>query len=119
MTDREKAIVMAYTGITMLKGEKFEIFHRYAEELMGKPLLTHEIADNAVMIKEKSTQDFMNICANEPAGYWVTSPTGSFACPFCGYRVHSSQGMYMRHCPECGERLEVLQSDMEDENDED
>ena len=31
MTDREKAIVMAYTGIAMLTGEKFPIFHEYVE----------------------------------------------------------------------------------------
>lgn len=35
MTDREKAIVMAYTGICMLKGDKFQIFHKYVDKLIG------------------------------------------------------------------------------------
>lgn len=35
MTDREKAIVMAFTGVTMLAGEKLEVFYKYAEELKG------------------------------------------------------------------------------------
>lgn len=35
MTDKEKAIVTAYTGITMLSGEKFSIFHKYIEDLLG------------------------------------------------------------------------------------
>ena len=29
MTDKEKAIVMAHTGICMLTGDKFQIFHKY------------------------------------------------------------------------------------------
>lgn len=32
MTDREKAIVMAYTGACMLAGDKFQIFHEYVKE---------------------------------------------------------------------------------------
>ena len=35
MTDKEKAIIMAYTGIAMLVGDKFDIFHQYIEEKMG------------------------------------------------------------------------------------
>lgn len=36
MTDREKAIVMAHTGICMLTGDKFRIFHKYVEDIMGR-----------------------------------------------------------------------------------
>ena len=43
MTNREKAIVMAYTGACMLTGDKFNIFHEYVEKLMGRPVYTHEI----------------------------------------------------------------------------
>ena len=48
MTDREKAIVTAYTGITMLTGEKFSIFHKYIEDLLGRPVCTHELANEAI-----------------------------------------------------------------------
>lgn len=67
MTDREKAIVMAHTGITMLAGEKFSIFHKYIEDLLGRPVWTHELADELVWneIKEKSKDDFLNICRTE------------------------------------------------------
>lgn len=65
MTDREKAIVMAYSGICMLAGDKFQIFHRYVEELMGRPLMSHEIYIYADMIKEKAKADFIALCADE------------------------------------------------------
>ena len=67
MTDREKAIVTAYTGITMLTGEKFSIFHKYIEDIMGRPVFTHELADRAVWeeIKNRSKEDFIRICIED------------------------------------------------------
>ena len=67
MTDREKAIVMAHTGICMLTGDKFQIFHRYVENIMGRPVYTHEMAIKAVYdeIKEKSKADFIALCVDE------------------------------------------------------
>lgn len=65
MTDREKAIVMAYTGICMLKGDKFQIFHKYVEDIMGRPIMTHEIGWFEDAIKEKSKADFMKLCERE------------------------------------------------------
>lgn len=67
MTDREKAIVMAHTGICMLTGYKFQIFHKYVEDIMGRPILTHEmgIASIADVIKAKSKDDFIALCTDE------------------------------------------------------
>ena len=67
MTDREKAIVMAHTGICMLTGDKFQIFHKYVEDIMGRPVYTHEMAIKTVdeEIKEKSKADFIALCADE------------------------------------------------------
>ncbi len=65
MTDREKAIVMAHTGICMLTGDKFQIFHKYVEDIMGRPIMTHEIGWLADAIKEKSKADFLALCADE------------------------------------------------------
>lgn len=69
MTDREKAVVMAYTGISMLTGEKYSIFHKYIEDLLGRPVWTHELADKSVWnkIKEKSQNDFLEICKTDEA----------------------------------------------------
>ena len=67
MTDREKAIVMAYTGKCMLTEDKFHIFHEYIEEIMGRPVFTHELADKNVSaeIKEKAKADFIALCNEE------------------------------------------------------
>ena len=67
MTDREKAIVMAHTGICMLTGDKFQIFHKYVEDIMGRPIWTHEMGIGSIVdeIKEKSKADFMALCADE------------------------------------------------------
>lgn len=65
MTDKEKAIVMAYTGACMLTGEKFQIFHKYVEDLMGRPVYIHELAFLGDVIKEKSKDDFISLCKDE------------------------------------------------------
>ena len=52
MTDREKAIVMAHTGICMLTGDKFQIFHKYVEDILGRPVWTHDIGFFENEIKE-------------------------------------------------------------------
>lgn len=62
MTDREKAIVMAHTGICMLTGDKFRIFHKYVEDIMGRPVFTHELGWLGNEIKEKSKADFIALC---------------------------------------------------------
>lgn len=71
MTDREKAIVMAYTGACMLTGDKFQVFHKYVEEIMGRPVQTIEMGFIADEIKEKSKADFMKLCADENLNEWI------------------------------------------------
>jgi hypothetical protein len=67
MTDREKAIVMAHTGICMLTGTKFAIFHKYVEDIMGRPVQTIEMGIRSVCdeIKERSKDDFIALCMEE------------------------------------------------------
>jgi len=67
MTDREKAIVMAHTGICMLTGTKFPIFHKYIEDILGRPVQTLELGTEFVRdeIKERSWDDFITLCSEE------------------------------------------------------
>lgn len=65
MTDKEKAIVMAYTGACMLTGDKFQIFHKYVEDLMGRPVYTHELGFLGEVIKVKSKADFIALCEDK------------------------------------------------------
>ena len=64
MTKRECAIVQAYTGVVMLAGENLGYFYDYIMELMGRPLWTHEFADENVArtIKERAKPDFIELC---------------------------------------------------------
>ena len=61
MNKREAAIIGAFTGV--LCGE-FHDMHQYIEEIMGRPVFTHEMADKYIVeeIKEKSKPDFLTIC---------------------------------------------------------
>lgn len=129
MTDREKAIITAYTGITMLTGEKFSIFHKYIEDLLGRPVWTHELATKAVWneIKEKSKPDFLKLCADEidnaptveppewqyewlkrmveevvrPKGEWEEITTNP--PEFLGHRFYI--------CSKCGREIDVMTPD--------
>ena len=62
MTKRECAIVMAYTGYCMLSGDDLEIFNKYAEEKMGRPLYTHEYYTLAEEIQKRAKEDFLELC---------------------------------------------------------
>ena len=66
MTDRERAIVMAYTGTVMLCGDKLDVFYDYVSEKLGRPIYTHEFIDQAERIKDLSRDDFLSLCAGEP-----------------------------------------------------
>ena len=58
MTRREAAIVSAYTGF--LLGD-FSAMHEYIEEVLGRPVFTHEMGshDFAEMLRERVKSDFV------------------------------------------------------------
>lgn len=57
MTKRECAVVMAYTGVCMLSGDDFSIFHKYVEDLMGRPVYTHEFPTLMDEIKKRARSE--------------------------------------------------------------
>lgn len=58
MTRRESAIIGAFTGA--LAGP-FDALHEYVEEIMERPVFTHEMGNRAIAdeIKDKSKADFI------------------------------------------------------------
>ena len=60
MTKKEAAIISAYTGI--LLGE-FSDMHEYIEQILGRPVFTHQLANEDINneIKNKSRDDFMSL----------------------------------------------------------
>ena len=60
ITEKEAAIISAHTGILF---GRFCDIHKYVEQIMGRPVFTHEFAnkDMADEIKQKSKRDFCNL----------------------------------------------------------
>ena len=58
MTKREAAIVSAYTGY--LIGD-FSDMHGYIEEVMERPIFTHELPSIMDQLHEKTKNDFVSI----------------------------------------------------------
>ena len=119
MTDREKAIVMAHTGICTMTGDSFQIFHKYVEDIMGRPIMTHEMGLFADEIMEKSTADFIALCADESSsenpkiGRWERDQfTNQPTCSVCGYKVFGGQTNY---CPNCGAKMSEILTGAEGE----
>lgn len=79
MTKREAAIISAYTGY--LIGE-FKDFHAYAEEVMGRPVFTHELPSIAEELKYKSKKDFMSIKIEEKEERHTITSCDHWECPY-------------------------------------
>ncbi len=60
ITKREAAIITAYTNFVI--GD-FNDFHKYAEEIIGRPIFTHEFSDKELIYELhcKSTKDFLDL----------------------------------------------------------
>lgn len=65
MTKKEAIIISAYTGILVTK--QFSDVHGFCEELLGRPIWTHEFASESLWkeIKEKCKPLFLEVVANE------------------------------------------------------
>lgn len=64
MTKHEAAVIMAYTGVVMLKGDDISVFWKYCESIYGMAIWTHEYSTLAEKIKDLSKKDFIEICKN-------------------------------------------------------
>lgn len=60
MTKREAVVIGAYTGILV---GRFLDLHEYTEELLERPVVTHELEDKAFWetIKVKSRAEFLKL----------------------------------------------------------
>lgn len=60
ITKKEAAIITAYTGI--LIGD-FDEFRKYIQDILGRPVWSHELADKGLWdeIKKKAKEDFLHL----------------------------------------------------------
>lgn len=58
---KDRLVLSAYTGTLMCE---FDELHKFIEETLGRPVLTHELATDIVQneLKEKLKSEFMRIC---------------------------------------------------------
>lgn len=130
MTDREKAIVMAYTDYTMLAGDKVGIYYEYVREKLGLNALTHELAYQEVRdaIKEAAKEDFIAIAKADNG--WISvdeklPETGKHVLASCEIKIlggkkkrYTCVAMYAAEksivCSESGD----VDSDYDEETDE-
>lgn len=82
MTKHECAVVMAYTGTCMLTGKDFGIYHKYVEDILGRPVWTHEMGFLAEEIKNRSKGDFLRLCREA---------VDDELCPHCGAKMERSE----------------------------
>ena len=84
MTDREKAIVMAYTGYVMLTGDKLGLFYQYIQEKVGRPVMPHELAVKPMQetIHTLSKPDFVEICGTNDEPRVLTPEEQQEATPW-------------------------------------
>ena len=64
MTDYEKAVVTAYTGYAMLKGDKLGVLYEYLGSKVGRPIFTHEMCSllEDENVKASIKEDFIKLC---------------------------------------------------------
>lgn len=67
MTDREKIVVSAHTGVVMLPEDKVFMLFDYFEELLGRRITIYDLQFKEIsdQIKEKSKAEFLEICRRE------------------------------------------------------
>lgn len=113
MTEKEKIIVSAFTGILMTD---FQKVHEYIEKKLGRPVWTHEFADKAIWeeIKKKSEDDFLDICKkndnSDCSGKWERIKPGKdyyLKCSKCEMVVlDMTKYIPMNFCPICGAKMQ-------------
>lgn len=64
MTDKERAIVMAYTGYVMLTNKNTEKFLDYVEEKTGERIKLEDMRykDVSDKISQSAMKDFIDLC---------------------------------------------------------
>ena len=114
MTDREKAICELFTGICFCAGEKRGEVYKYAEELLGRPAMTHDFLLCSAELREKARPDFVAICQDkyQKTTGWIKNDIEiaiELTCPVCGFMYVEADPTIKKgynYCPECGAKNE-------------
>lgn len=115
MTKHECAVIMAFTGVVMLKGNDLDIFYEYVAKILGRPVYTHEIGILADEIKESARADFIRLCAEADDRRTITNGDkirqpvrrGRWECGgVCSECGLDNEELKTDYCPNCGARMD-------------
>ena len=131
MTREEAILLSAYTGFLLV--QDFSEVHKFCEDTLGRPIWTHEFADEDVQkeIQDKLRPQIMGLIQSTNAlrpvnreqvekvwrGEWKPTEFPYMNecedCSVCGYRTPWGHGF--RFCPACGaaQTYEAVQMVME------
>ena len=133
MTREEAILLSAYTGYLLVPD--FSQVHKFCEDTLGRPIWTHEFADQDVQkeIREKLRPQIMelvqNIAALRPVSreqvekVWRGCEKCNGAGEYSRYAENLTKILLAKYCPHCGrpltdeavdmvmERLEEVQND--------
>ena len=61
---RARVIITAYTGYSMLADDELGELYKYTEEVLGRPVMTHELVSEKVqdMLHKASKEEFIELC---------------------------------------------------------
>lgn len=113
MTKHECAVIMAFTGVAMLKGNDLDVFYEYVAKILCRPVYSHEMAMLSEEIKEASRNDFVQLCRNASdgpkRGEWEYRHADDWMfCTACGADAEGDCGepLETNYCPNCGARMD-------------
>lgn len=135
MTREEAILLSAYTGFLFVPD--FSEVHEFCEDTLGRPIWTHEFADDCVQkeiqekLRPKIIELVQNIAALDPTsqkrgeemwrGKWLIVSNGSGVCSEC-HKLDKIDPLakFCRYCgaPMTDEAVEIVMERLEDTKDE-
>jgi hypothetical protein len=107
LTKRDCAVITAYTGVSMLKGNDLKYLSEYLSGFIGRPIFSHEIPAVCEAYKEQIKADFIRICQSAAdSAHLIPAPGNSKALPTCSACGAEILQIFTAYCGNCGAKLD-------------
>lgn len=107
LTKEDCAVITAYTGVAMLKGNDLKYLYDYLSGFIGRPIFTHEIPAVCETYKEQIKADFITIClCAVDSAHLIPPPENSKALPTCSACGAEIMQLHTNFCGCCGAKMD-------------